>query len=307
MSMQKFYSNGKLLLSGEYLILDGAAGIGLPTALGQEMLVSNSNLEGVLSWESLDESGDCWFEGSYSLPDLKLIRFKGQQKVADTLQSILMEAKKTNPNFLDSNQGIHVTTKLEFPSDWGLGSSSTLINNIAQWSEINAFELLFSSFGGSGYDIACAQIDQPIIYELNEGSPEFESVHFDPAFKDQLYFVHLNKKQVSSEGIKAYKRKKVNQDTIQDISNLSNSLLSVTSLDAFNEIIKKHESIVGGLLGIEPVQQRLFPDFLGQIKSLGAWGGDFILASGDTSTKAYFNEKGFQTVIPYVSMIKQHE
>jgi len=102
--MQKFYSSGKLLLSGEYLILDGAAGIGLPTALGQEMLVSNSNLEGVLSWESLDESGVCWFEGSYSLPDLKLIRFKGQQKVADTLQSILMEAKLFKPAIVFPNE-----------------------------------------------------------------------------------------------------------------------------------------------------------------------------------------------------------
>ena len=307
MIMQKFYSNGKLLLSGEYLILDGATGIGLPTALGQEMLVSNSDLDGILSWESLDETGDNWFIGSYSLPDLKLLGYTGQQKVAHTLQSILLEAKKVNPTFLDSNQGIHVTSKLQFPGDWGLGSSSTLINNIAQWSKINAFELLFNSFGGSGYDIACAQIDLPIIYELNQGSPQFESVNFDPSFKDKLYFVHLNKKQVSSEGIKAYKRKKVNQDTIQDISNLSNRLLTVTSLDTFNEIIKKHESIVGELLGVEPVQQRLFPDFPGQIKSLGAWGGDFILVSGDTSTKAYFNKKGFQTVIPYVSMIKHHE
>ena len=167
--------------------------------------------------------------------------------------------------------------------------------------------MLFNSFGGSGYDIACAQIDLPIIYQLNQGSPQFEAVNFDPSFKDKLYFVHLNKKQVSSEGIKAYKRKKVNQDAIQDISNLSNRLLTVTSLDTFNEIIKKHESIVGELLGVEPVQQRLFPDFPGQIKSLGAWGGDFILVSGDTSTKAYFNKKGFQTVIPYVSMIKHHE
>ena len=307
MIMQKFYSNGKLLLSGEYLILDGATGIGLPTALGQEMLVSISDLDGILSWESLDETGDSWFIGSYSLPDLKLLGYTGQQKVANTLQSILLEAKKVNPTFLDSNQGIHVTSKLQFPSDWGLGSSSTLINNIAQWSKINAFELLFNSFGGSGYDIACAQIDLPIIYELNQGSPQFESVNFDPSFKDKLYFVHLNKKQASSEGIKAYKRKKVNQDTIQDISNLSNRLLTVTSLDTFNKIIKKHESIVGELLGVEPVQQRLFPDFPGQIKSLGAWGGDFILVSGDTSTKAYFNKKGFQTVIPYASMIKHHE
>jgi mevalonate kinase len=302
--MQRFYSNGKLLLSGEYLILDGATGIALPTTFGQEMCVKKLDREGVLFWESLDESGDSWFEGKFNLPNLKLISFTGQEKVARTLQRILLEAKKANSTFLVGDEGIHVTSKLQFPRDWGLGSSSTLINNIAQWSDNNPFELLFNSFGGSGYDIACAKVDQPITYALDHGSPKFESVKFDPNFKDQLYFVHLNKKQVSSESIKAYKMKKVEQSIIKDISILSEKLLSAATINAFNDLLKEHESIVSKILDIEPVQQRLFPDYKGQIKSLGAWGGDFILASGDESTKSYFSTKGFETIIPYTTMIK---
>ena len=302
--MQKYYSNGKLLLSGEYLILDGATGVALPTSLGQEMLVSANDAEGVLFWESLDETGDSWFEGRLSLPDLKLISFTGQEMVANTLQRILLEAKKANAKFLESNQGVHVTSQLQFPRDWGLGSSSTIINNIAQWSEVNPFELLFNSFGGSGYDIACAKIDQPIVYALHHGSPKFEPVNFDPIFKDQLYFVHLNKKQVSSESIKAYKKKKVEPEIINHISLLSKSILSATTIEVFNNLLKEHESILSKILGIETIQQRLFPDYEGQIKSLGAWGGDFILATGDTTTTDYFILKGYQTVIPYSSMIK---
>lgn len=302
--MQKYYSNGKLLLSGEYLILDGATGLALPTSLGQEMHVSKTRSEGVLFWESLDEIGDSWFEGSFSLPDLKLISFTGQEMVANTLQRILLEAKKANAKFLASNQGVHVASKLQFPRDWGLGSSSTLINNIAQWSEINPFELLFNSFGGSGYDIACAKIDQPIIYALHHDSPKFESVNFDPVFKEQLYFIHLNKKQVSSESIKAYKKKQVEPAIINNISILSKNILSATTIEVFNDLLKEHESILSKILGIEPIQQRLFPDFKGQIKSLGAWGGDFILATGDTNTSDYFKLKGYPTVIPYSSMIK---
>ena len=49
--MQRFYSNGKLLLSGEYLILDGATGIALPTTFGQEMCVKKLDREGVLFWD----------------------------------------------------------------------------------------------------------------------------------------------------------------------------------------------------------------------------------------------------------------
>ena len=302
--MQKYLSNGKLLLSGEYLILDGATGVALPTSLGQEMHVSHINSEGVLLWESLDETGDSWFEASFSLSDLNVISFTGQEMIARTLQRILLEAKKANSKFLLSQQGVQVTTKLQFPRDWGLGSSSTLINNIAQWSEIDPFELLFNSFGGSGYDIACAKIDQPIIYALDHGSPTFEPVNFDPVFKDQLYFVHLNKKQVSSESIKSYKKKKVEHSIINDISMLSKSILSATTIKTFKDLLKEHESILSKILGIEPIQQRLFPDYKGQIKSLGAWGGDFILATGDNTTPDYFKLKGYQTVIPYSSMIK---
>ena len=45
-----------------------------------------------------------------------------------------------------------------------------------------------------------------------------------------------------------------------------------------------------------------FKDFYGQTKSLGSWGGDFILASGDNETPKYFKEKGYNTIIPFSKM-----
>ena len=305
--MQKFYSNGKLLLSGEYLILDGALGLALPTFYGQEMIIKSTPSTGILLWDSLDERGDRWLEASFNLPDLTLTGFTGQEKAASTLQRILLEAKKANSTFLNSTEGIHVTTKLQFPRDWGLGSSSTLINNIALWADSDAFELLFNSFGGSGYDIACAKIDQAILYKLDQGLPEFKPVVFDPSFKDQLFFVHLNKKQVSSESIKNYRKKPIDQQMIKDVSVLSKMILAAKTLIEFEVLLKKHESMLAGILGIAPVQKRLFPDYKGQIKSLGAWGGDFILATGDETTPTYFKQKGFDTVIPYATMIKNND
>ena len=224
--------------------------------------------------------------------------------MAETLKKILLQAKKTNTAFLDTTNGIHVTTKLSFPRNWGLGTSSTLINNIAQWAKVDAFNLLFNSFGGSGYDIACAQNDQAITYQLKKGIPSIETVSFNPLFKDQLYFVHLNKKQVSSESIKAYKSNKTDAKAIQRITEISKNILAVNTISDFDSLLKEHESILSIILREEPVQQRLFSDFKGQIKSLGAWGGDFILATGDKSTPDYFRQKGYQTVIPYTSMIK---
>lgn len=302
--MHKFYSNGKLLLSGEYLILDGATGVAIPTLFGQELNVERTELENTLSWTSIDEKGAVWFEAQYNLPELTLLSFNGDRKVAETLQKILLQAKRTNTAFLNDANGIHVTTRLSFPRNWGLGTSSTLINNIAQWAKVDAFDLLFNSFGGSGYDIACAQYDQAITYQLKHGAPSIETVVFDPSFKDQLYFVHLNKKQISSESIKAYKSNETDQKAVQRITEISKSLLRANTLSDFNALLKEHESILSSILREQTIQQRFFSDFKGQIKSLGAWGGDFILATGNHETTDYFSLKGYQTVIPYASMIK---
>ena len=39
MREQSFYGQGKVLLTGEYFILDGARGLALPTQLGQKLNV----------------------------------------------------------------------------------------------------------------------------------------------------------------------------------------------------------------------------------------------------------------------------
>jgi len=39
-SKRTFYSHGKLLLTAEYVILDGAKALALPTKFGQEMEIS---------------------------------------------------------------------------------------------------------------------------------------------------------------------------------------------------------------------------------------------------------------------------
>lgn len=305
--MERFYSNGKLLISGEYLILDGASGLAVPTVYGQDLIVENTKQHHFLSWKSLNEDDSVWFEATFSLPNLNTIDVSGDEKIAKTLVRILRKAKELNPDFLTNSSGINVTTKLFFPRDWGLGSSSTLINNIAQWAGVDAFNLLFDSFGGSGYDIACAQNDQSILYQLRQGNPFVEKVTFDPFFKNQLYFVHLNKKQISSDSIQSYKSQQVDINALQRISELTTSILKANSLAEFNRALKEHENLLATVLNTPTIQEKYFSDYTGQTKSLGAWGGDFILATGDDSCINYFKRKGFGTVIPYASMIKQHE
>lgn len=304
------YSNGKLLLTGEYLVLDGAKSFALPTKFGQDLVI-NSIKEPSIVWESYDQQNNCWFEAEFRLSDLRIvvetfnsINEDSKETIAVTLQKILLTAQKMNPNFLQSKTGFHIKTNLTFPRDWGLGTSSTLINNIASWAKVDAFELLNKSFEGSGYDIACAQHNSPILYQLVANNPVVEKVNFNPNFIEQLYFVHLNIKQDSKKGIERYNefRKNITSE-IEDISSITSEIIKSNSLLDFEKLLAEHEQIISKIIQNKPIQKLIFDDYFGQTKSLGAWGGDFILATGNRDTPNYFKEKGFETVIPYNDMI----
>ena len=194
MITRRYYSNGKLLLTGEYAVLDGGLALALPTKFGQVLEVLE-NSSGALSWESLDEKGQVWFKTTFLLTNTIISNSDAKtDAVSETLLKILNEAQKLNPEFLKPFKGYRVTTSLSFPRNWGLGSSSTLINAIATWAEIDPYDLLWNAFSGSGYDIAAARHSKPILYQLIKGRPRVEEVNFDPPFKDNLYFVYLNKK-----------------------------------------------------------------------------------------------------------------
>tara|TARA_B110000902_G_C14292519_1_gene581649 strand:- start:4016 stop:4942 length:927 start_codon:yes stop_codon:yes gene_type:complete len=305
-----FYSNGKLLLTGEYLVLDGAKSLAIPTKFGQDLVVEKIK-EPQIIWGSFTSSGECWFEATFDLQKLRLVNctFNSSKEgnaelIAETLLGILKEAKRMNPSFLESENGFVVKTTLSFPRNWGLGSSSTLINSIASWAKVDAFKLLWNSFKGSGYDIACAQNDTPIFYQIEDQKPKVKQVKFNPIFKENLFFVHLNKKQDSKEGIAKFREKKQHiEKEIKMISAISDAFLNAKSLQDFDQLIIEHERIISSIIKLKPVKEKLFPDYFGEIKSLGAWGGDFVLVTGNSLTPEYFKTKGFETVLTYHQMV----
>ncbi|MEM7085084.1 MAG: GYDIA family GHMP kinase [Bacteroidota bacterium] len=301
MGLEKtYYSHGKLLLTGEYLVLDGATALAVPTRRGQSLSVLSG--EGnTITWTSLDEHDKPWFIASMDR-DFK-IKSTSDRKVANTLLNILLKARQLNPGFLAEKKLYRVVTKLDFPTNWGLGSSSTLINNIAQWAQVDAFKLLANSFGGSGYDIAAAQVDGPIFYTKLGVQPEIKKVALSWDFKDQLFFIHLNKKQDSKLGIARYKERKASKAQFRQITDITHKLLLCYHLTDFERLMESHEKIISEIIELPTVKEQLFSDFTGVVKSLGAWGGDFVLATGTSLDMAYFRKKGYQTIIPFSEMI----
>ncbi|MFD1293448.1 GYDIA family GHMP kinase [Lutibacter holmesii] len=308
--MKEFYSNGKLLLIGEYFVLDGAKSLAVPTTCGQNLTIQKIK-EPQLIWKSFTNEGTCWLEAIFDLPKLRLFSADfeadedgGNDTLAENLLHILKEVRNLNADFLNANQGYLVETHLTFPKNWGLGTSSTLINNLANWAQVNPYVLLEKTFGGSGYDLACAAHTSPILYTRNGTNPIIEKVAFNPSFKEQLYFVYLNKKQNSREGIQRFKDLKGNLTSEKEqISTLTNDILNCDNFSDFEKLLKEHETVVSKTIQLKTVQEKYFTDYFGQTKSLGAWGGDFILATGNEDTPTYFKQKGFYTVIPYQDLI----
>jgi mevalonate kinase len=302
-----FHANGKLLLTGEYFVLDGAGALALPARYGQSLTIRESvKKTGELQWKSLDENGETWFEGRFSLPSCKLIDCSDWD-IGRRLHQILEAMQAENPYFRMQTDGLEATTYLEFPRDWGLGTSSTLIALLANWAGVNPYRLLNKTFGGSGYDIACALAQGPILYTLADGRPLVEPVDFFPSFYQRLFFVYLGRKQDSREGIARYRQKAAgNPALISKITSLSEEILKAAGLEQFNALIKEHEQIVAGALELEPLKKLFFPDWPGEIKSLGAWGGDFALATGELpfeEVQEYFETKGFPVVLKYSDLI----
>lgn len=305
----RFYSNGKLLLTGEYFVLKGSKALAVPTKFGQNLSVEALD-EPKLIWNSYDKDNNCWLEVIFELPKLRLMSASfpsnnegSREFLAEKLGQILLEVRKLNPSFLTSEKGFLVKTSLNFPQNWGLGSSSTLINNLAYWANVNPYELLKNTFGGSGYDIACAQAHSAIFYTKRAENVLVKKVHFNPTFKNQLYFVYLNKKQNSREGIEYFNKiKNKISSEIEEISMLSEAFLNCSNINDFEKLMNEHEQIVSKTLKLKTVQELCFSDYFGQTKSLGAWGGDFVLATGNENSSKYFQEKGFETVIPFNKM-----
>ena len=126
----RFYSNGKLLITGEYFVLNGALSLALPTVYGQYLEI-NTNNSNVINWTSYNNNREIWFKCQIDKDSLKVIS-SSSKKISEIIKELISFIREKQINFLKSN-GSTINTELTFNKDWGLGSSSTLINNFAKF------------------------------------------------------------------------------------------------------------------------------------------------------------------------------
>lgn len=300
MQIENYYSHGKLLLTGEYVVLDGASAIALPCRLGQSLRVDRHN-KPHFEWTSYLKHGELWQQSVFHLENLKAEDFNNAfEKRLFEILHIIFQLK---PKLFEYSYAF--STKLDFDKDWGLGSSSTLINNLAKWADVDAFSLLDRTFGGSGYDVAAANRKAPFIYKRQDKQVFTEDISLSEDIKPYLYFVYLNQKQNSRAGIRKYRNQEIDKDLISKISEITLNLKNTTDIVTFEKLLKMHEGFISKHIDIEPVQSKLFQDYkLGIVKSLGAWGGDFVLVTAkDKSNLNYFKQKGYTIIFNYKDLL----
>jgi hypothetical protein len=191
---------------------------------------------------------------------------------------------------------------MDFDPEWGIGSSSSLVTNIAAWARCDAFSLNSRIFNGSGYDIACAGSVSPIIFKLTNHQPTYRDAGFHPSFHQQLWFIYLDRKQNTRESVGKTVLSHISSLTTDTISALTLAMAKADDLRVFQAIMDQHEEIVGKAIHQIPVREKYFNDFRGSVKSLGAWGGDFILAASSGSeeyVRNYFLKKGLSILFSY--------
>lgn len=294
------FSPGKLLITSEYFVLDGALALAVPTKLGQdfyweEFNDGNSNI----FWEAL-HLGKPWLKIAIDYKNWEILSTNLPDN-ARFIIKVLQNVQQLSKIRFQNNSTYHIKTNLQFPGNFGLGSSSTLMNNLAVFSEIDAFLLNEISLGGSGYDIAVAQEKSAILYQNNPRC--VERIEFKPKFADSLILIHLNQKQDSREGINAFRSREISLSFKHQFSEITKQVVKCESLQDFSDLMSLHERMISDFLGIETVKDKHFRDCPSFVKSLGAWGGDFVLVSKFGDYKNYFFNNNYHNVFDWDELI----
>lgn len=300
--MGKIFSPGKLLLTSEYVVLDGALALAVPTQLGQEFFFEETeDGKSLIRWEAYHQN-QLWLKTEIDYKN-GLILHTNLKEPAEFILKVLMKVAEHSEIKFKNGVSYRLKTNLQFPSNFGLGSSSTLMNNLAEWAETDAYLLNDSTLGGSGYDIAVAKEKNALLFQIKDQTRISNPVSFNPEFSKDLIFIHLNQKQDSREGISLYRSKTKSPTLIDEFSEITEKVLVARNIEEFSFLMVEHERKLSEFLGLQTVKEKFFADCPSFVKSLGAWGGDFVMASRFSGFRDYFSRKGFGTVFSYAELI----
>lgn len=303
--MKELQARGKLLISSEYMVLHGSLALALSLKIGQTLTRRRTEDRSRFSWNAYQKDR-LWFRANFNPSTLDILDSTDQEK-AKRLQILLRACIDMDPLFQKELNTWDVITRLDFSPSWGFGSSSTLTALMADWAEVNPLDLHFRISEGSGYDVACATANSSILYSLREDGPRYQPVAFYPPFAAQLYFVWLGHKQPTAAHLTEMAGNlKPGPEDIRYFSTLTRSMLEARELSEFQALMEEHEANMAKLIKLKRVSETRFPNLQGSVKSLGAWGGDFVMIASEQEAEAlfsYLDKLGLHTRFSYKDLV----
>lgn len=304
MSDLVFKASGKLLLFGEYLVLRGAKSIAIPLHYKQLLHITSYYSKNLL-WECY-ENNKCWLRIEFSA-NLEIMQSTNEAK-ANIIQQLLRLIQNKKPNLKVC--GLSFRFDLDFDRNYGFGTSSTLLSLLSQWSGVDPYLLQRESFPGSGFDIAAATARGPFIYQMQTIDDKIRRIltPYEPHDKisNQLLFIFTGKKQHSLQEVRNFRKIETLPGYIQEMNTIVSEVEHCTGIEEFENLMFRSEKLLSDILNVTTVKEKLFEDYPFAIKSLGAWGGDFVMATyrNQELAKEYFNKKGMTPVFTYPQLIK---
>lgn len=303
MSTTHFYASGKFLLFGEYLVLREAKALAVPLNRGQQLRVNLSGSENII-WECYEQDSK-WLRAELA-PALEIVTCSNA-KEAEIIRQLLLLIRDENPD--KDPAGLHFRFDIDFPRKYGLGTSSTFLSLTSQWAGVNPYLLQKKLLGGSGYDIAAATAKGPIIYQLRQGNefdPLILPVALNKNITSKLLFVYTGKKQSTAKEVSGFHRMPTSKHQIEEMNRIVEVASGTDSIEEFESAMVHSEKMLSAILMKAPLKESLFAGYPFCIKSLGAWGGDFAMATFREEGEAlsYFRDKGVNPVFAYDQIVK---
>jgi hypothetical protein len=128
-----------------------------------------------------------------------------------------------------------------------------------------------------------------------------------PEISRHIYFVYLGKKQHTSKSIQNFRNRALySAADIETVTSITNEIVKCKTVEEFEILLTEHERLMSQILDTPSIKSSYFPRLKGCVKSLGAWGGDFVLITSRL-TKAAFAEQmkklGFPVSYAYHDLV----
>ena len=269
------------MLCGEYAVTIGVEALAVPVSVGQWMHVWEFDSPGGehrILWEAKDREGASWLNESFALPlgDVGLEE-RDERKIIHQLLAMAPE------NTWKPGKSYRIETQLEFDRSSGLGSSSTMVANFARFAGLDAQKVQQKVLGGSGYDVAVAELGKGLVFWKNAEVANWDAWKLSADLTSKWKIVFLGKKQNSRNALADVKGKlmEIEKDDflMHQLQQVCAAVKMANQVPMLEAGLEMWQAILAMSLGLEtPYQHFKFqPTKGGLCKWLGAWGGDMLL------------------------------